>query len=139
MWKRALLIVFMAAFAIVPAFGKTYKTNYPNSCGDLWNAVKDTLTDKDNYAQLKIFDAEMKADYQPRHSVHVDVSGTLLQRINHVRLVPQGNGCRMEVVSNYSGWGQNDQGDFRKRVESALAKRKNGPGAQPAAPGSSRP
>lgn len=139
MWKRAALAVFLAALAIVPAFGKTYKTTCPNGCDQLWNAAKDTLSNKDNYARVKIFDARMKADYQPRHSVHVDVSGTLLQRINHLKMVPQGSRCRIEVVSNYSGWGHNDQGDFRKRVEAALARRKAGAAASPGNPAGARP
>jgi hypothetical protein len=28
----------------------------------------------------------------------------------------------MQVVSNYSGWEHNDQGDFKKRVDDALVK-----------------
>ena len=76
----------------------------------------------------------MKADYQPKHSVHVDISGTLLQRMNHVRLAPKGTGCEMQVVSNYSGWGHEDQGDFKKRVDEALAKPKTETPAQPAKP-----
>ncbi len=42
--------------------------------------------------------------------------------MNHVRLVPKANGCEMQVVSNYSGWGHDDKSDFRKRVDDALMK-----------------
>jgi hypothetical protein len=69
-------------------------------------------------------DTQMTASYQPKHSVHVDVSGVLLQRMNHVTLITKGEGCEMDVVSNFSGWGHEDQGDFKKRVDDALTKPK---------------
>jgi hypothetical protein len=62
----------------------------------------------------------MNADYNVKHSAHVNISGTLLQRKNHVKLAPQGTGCEMQVISNYSGWEHNDQGDFKQRVDDAL-------------------
>jgi hypothetical protein len=40
----------------------------------------------------------------------------------------------MSVVSMYSGLSHNDQGDFKKRVDEALAKLKNAPPSQPAKP-----
>jgi hypothetical protein len=69
-------------------------------------------------------DASMTAAYSPRHSVHFDVTGVILQRTNHVTLVSVGPGCEMQVVSNYSGWGHEDQGDFKNRVEESIAKPK---------------
>jgi beta-mannanase len=79
-------------------------------------------------------DAKTTAEYQPKHSVHVDITGTVLQRMNHVTLVPKGTGCEMEVVSNWSGWGHEDQGDFKKRVDETLVKAKApGEPAKPAA------
>jgi hypothetical protein len=94
--------------------------------------VKATLADQDHYAKVIINDEKMKADYQPKHTVHVDISGTLLQRMNHVTLKPKGDGCEMDVVSNYSGWGHDDQSDFKKRVDEAVAK--GAPAAEPAKP-----
>jgi hypothetical protein len=134
---RSLVVTLLTLILAFPAFGKTYKTTYPNTCSDLWPAVKDTLGNKDEYAQVKIFDADMRADYQPKHSVHVDITGTLMQRMNHVALVPKGTNCEMQVVSNWSGWGHEDQGDFKKRVDATLAKPKAANTAQPTKPAGS--
>jgi hypothetical protein len=106
------------------ALAKTYKYTYPIACGDLWGAVKDTLSNQANYANVKIDEPKMTAAYSPKHSVHFDVSGVLLQRTNHVTLILKGAGCEMQVVSNYSGWGHEDQGDFKKRVDESLTKPK---------------
>jgi len=65
--------------------------------------------------------------------VHVDISGTLLQRMNHVTLKPKGDGCEMDVVSNYSGWGHDDQSDFKKRVDEAVQRVLRLPSCEPAA------
>jgi hypothetical protein len=40
----------------------------------------------------------------------------------------------MDVVSNYSGWEHNDQGDFKKRVDESLAKPKAAKPPEPAKP-----
>ncbi len=125
MMKSAVLTLISLAIA-VPAFAKTYKTTYPDDCTQLWSAVKDTLSNPDNYNVTGTDDAKMHADYDPKHAAHVNVSGTLLQRKNHVTLVPKGDGCEMQVVSNYSGWEHNDQGDFKTRVDQSLAKLKAG-------------
>jgi hypothetical protein len=113
---------------------KTYKYSYPNACSEIWPAVKATLNNADQYAQVKPDDAKMTADYQPKHEVHFDISGTVLQRMNHVTLVTaaKGGGCEMQVVSNWSGWGHEDQGDFKKRVDEAMVKLKATPAAEPA-------
>ena len=134
--KRILLILCITILAVAPAAAKTYKTTYPTACSDLWPAVKATLADADHYAKVTIDEPKMTAEYQPKHSVHVDVSGTLLQRMNHVTLVPKGTGCEMQVVSNYSGWGHDDKSDFKKRVDDALIKIKAVPAeaAKPSAP-----
>ncbi|MGB7266193.1 MAG: hypothetical protein WBC92_11825 [Terracidiphilus sp.] len=121
------------AFAL-PTLGETYKNTYPDSCDVLWGAVKTALSVKDNYNVKKTDDAHMNADYAPKHQVHFDVSGVLLQRENHVRLAPKGPGCEMQVVSNYSGWGHDDQSDFKKRVDQALAKQKGAKTSTPDQP-----
>lgn len=121
--KTKLVVAALMMFAVLPsASGKTYKYTYPTPCSQLWGAVKDTLGNAANYAEVKSDDAKMTAAYSPKHSVHFDVSGVLLQRTNHVTLVPKGTGCEMQVVSNYSGWGHEDQGDFKKRVDESLTK-----------------
>ena len=118
----------------LPALAKTYKYSYTIPCSPLWDAVKDTLGNQDNYAGVKSDDAHLTADYAPKHSVHFVVSGVILQRMNHVTLVSQAEGCEMQVVSNYSGWGHEDQGDFKKRMDDALAKPKSATPAEPAKP-----
>jgi hypothetical protein len=126
----ALIVLTLA----VPAFAKHYKSAYPVACSELWPAVKDTLSNSENYDVTGSDDAQMKADYDAKHAAHVNVSGALLQRKNHVALIPQGTGCQMDVVSNYSGWEHNDQGDFKKRVDESLAKLKGAKPPEPAKP-----
>lgn len=132
MLQRIFILTIVVGAGIGSAFGETYKTPFSVACGEVWPAVKATLADQEHYAKVIINDGTMNADYQPKHTVHVDISGTLLQRMNHVKLVPKDAGCEMQVVSNYSGWGHNDEGDFRKRVADNMTKAKT-PGAQPAA------
>lgn len=135
MVQRTVLIPFLAGLVLLPmgfsaaAFGETYKTPFAVSCDQIWPAVKAVLADKDHYAKVVVNDGKMKADFQPKHTAHVDISGTLLQRMNHVTLIPNNGVCEMDMVSNYSGWGHNDEGDFRKRVADNLAKGKGEPGA----------
>jgi len=126
---RSVIVALISFIVAVPAFGKTYKSTYPDPCSEVWSAVKDTLSNPDNYNVTASDDAKMTADYDPKHAAHVNVSGALLQRKNHVTLVSQGTGCQMQVVSNYSGWEHNDQRDFKTRVDQSLAKLK---GASPA-------
>ena len=135
--KRFLLAILISLIVAVPAFGKTYKNTYSESCSDLWPAVKDTLSHPDNYDVTGTDDAKMHADYDVKHSAHVNVSGALLQRKNHVTLVSKGTGCEMQVVSNYSGWEHNDQGDFKTRVDESLAKMKAPNTSAPAKPADS--
>jgi hypothetical protein len=134
MKKRTLTVLVLLALGLASrAMGKTYKYSYPNACSEMWLAVKATLGDDKSYAQVKVDDTKMTADYQPKHEVHFDVSGVVLQRMNHVTLLtPKGGGCEMEVVSNWSGWGHEDQGDFKKRVDESLAVIKAAPAGEPA-------
>ena len=135
MMRTKLVIMALMSLAVaLPAFAKTYKNAYPVSCGQVWDAVKSTLANPENYKVEKSDDTQMTASYQPKHSVHVDVSGVLLQRMNHVTLVSKGAGCEMDVVSNYSGWGHQDQGDFKKRVDEFLIKPKTATPAEAAKP-----
>jgi len=142
---RRVFILTVVVCGTFPALGETYKTPYSVACGDIWPEVKATLADQDHYAKVIINDEKMKADYQPKHTVHVDISGTLLQRMNHVKLVPKDAGCELDVVSNWSGWEHDDQADFRKRIEDNLTKAGNreqgtgNRGAAPTAAGSTRP
>lgn len=122
-----------AAVAVV--LGKTYKTAYPVSCGELWNVVKDTLSNaENNYEVVAKDDTQMHADYDVKHAAHVTITGAILQRQNHVALVPKNNACEMQVVSNFSGWKHSDRGDFKRRLNESLVKLKNAPPAKAAEP-----
>jgi len=123
---RLTVLSLLAIALAMPALGESYKNTYPDSCNVLWGAVKAALNMQENYNVKNIDYAHMSADYQPKHQVHFDITGTLTQRDNHVYLTPKADGCEMHVVSNYSGWGHNDEGDFKKRVDDTLAKIKEG-------------
>jgi hypothetical protein len=128
------VVAFVSLAVAVPAFGKTYKNTYPVACSQVWTAVKDTLSNPENYTVVQSNDTQMTASYNVKHSAHVNVSGALLQRTNKVTLVSKGTGCEMQVVSNYSGWEHNDKGDFKTRVDESLAKPKAATASQPAKP-----
>jgi hypothetical protein len=134
MKTRLAVVALMSLAVALPAFGRTYKSTYPVPCGEVWSAVKDTLSNPENYKEAESDDTQMTAAYRVKHTVHVTVTGSVLQRTNHVTLVSKGAGCEMQVVSNYSGFEHNDRDDFRKRVEESLAKQKSGTPSQPAKP-----
>ena len=119
---------------VLPAFGKTSKNTYPAPCSELWGAVKDVLSNAENYNVEESNDTLMTAAYKVKHNVHVTVTGAVLQRTNHVALVSKGTECEMQVKSNYSGFEHDDSGDFRKRVEESFAKLKGSKPAEPAKP-----
>jgi len=136
--KMRLVVVTMLALALVlPAFGagnKTYKTTYPVPCSELWGAVKVALGNPDNYKDVQSDEDKMTADYNVKHSIHWSVIGAVNQGKNHVSLVSIGTTCEMSVVSMYSGLSHNDQGDFKKRVDQALAMLPAPKPAEPAKP-----
>lgn len=119
---RILFVLLMLLALAVTALAWTYKSTYPVPCSDVWRAVKDTLGNAESYEVLSSDDTKMTAAYHVKHQVHANISGAILQRTNKVTLVPKGKGCEMQVVSNYSGWEHDDKGDFKKRVDDALAK-----------------
>jgi len=137
MKARLTVLGFMLLALALPMFGETYKDSYPIPCTDLWSAVKDTLSNPDNYSVKGSDDAKMTASYNVKHAAHVTITGALLQRTNKVTLVPKGTGCEMQVVSNYSGFEHNDRGDFKKRVDDYLAKPKTENPSEPAKPADS--
>ncbi len=134
MLKKIAMIALVSLFLALPAFAMTYKTSYSIPCNQVWPAVKDTLSVPDNYTVVSTDDAQMTSSYDVKHSAHVNISGTVLQRTNKVTLVTKGTGCEMQVVSNYSGWEHNDKGDFKKRVDESLAKMNAAKPAEPAKP-----
>jgi hypothetical protein len=134
MRMKLLVVALMSLFIAIPMFGETYKNTYPVPCSDVWGAVKDTLSKPENYNVVGSDDAKMTASYQVKHTAHVTITGAVLQRTNHVTLVPKGTGCEMQVVSNYSGFEHNDRGDFKKRVDESLTKPKPEKPAEDARP-----
>lgn len=135
MMKTRLLFVALILLALaLSAFGKTYKSTYPCPCSEVWVAVKDTLSNPENYSVVESDDTKMTASYNVKHAAHVTVTGVFLQRTNHVTLVSNGAVCEMQVVSNFSGWEHTDRGDFKKRVDESLAKLKAATPSQPAQP-----
>ncbi len=134
MRSKLVMTALLSLAVALPAFAKTYKNTYPVACSQVWDAVKSALANPENYKVEKSDDTQMTASYQPKHSVHVDVSGVLLQRMNRVTLISKGAGCEMDVVSNFSGWGHQDQGDFKKRVDEFLVNPKAATPAEAAKP-----
>jgi len=124
--KMKLTVVVVTLLALAPlAFGagdKTYKNTYPVPCSELWRAVKTALSNPDNYKDVQSDEDKMTAEYNVKHSIHWSVTGAINQGKNHVALAPTGTSCEMSVVSMFSGFSHNDQGDFKKRVDAALAK-----------------
>ena len=136
MTKTKLVLAALLLFALaLPAFAvgdKTYKTTFPVPCNQLWDAVKLALSNPENYKDVVSDEDKMTAEYNVKHSIHWSVTGAINQGKNHVSLVPLGTSCEMSVVSMFSGFSHNDQGDFKKRVDAALAKLKDAPASQPA-------
>jgi hypothetical protein len=134
MKTRVVVVALISLVLALPMFGKTYKSTYPVPCSEVWGAVKDTLSNPENYVVKESDDTKMTAAYSVKHSVHVNVTGAVLQRTNHVTLVSKGKGCEMQVGSNFSGWEHDDKGDFKKRVDEFLAKPKASMPPEPAKP-----
>ena len=123
MLRFAVAALLLSTFAL-PALAKAHKVTYPNACGEVWAAVKDTLGNAENYTIKMTDESKMTVSYSVKHAAHVTITGALRQRPNTVALSSQGTGCAMEVQSNYSGFEHNDAGDFTKRVNESLARRK---------------
>ena len=138
MTKTRLGLVALLSLALtLPAFAvgkKAYKNTFPVPCSELWSAVKVALANPDNYKDVQSDDEKMAANYNVKHSIHWSVTGAINQGKNEVTLSPIGATCEMSVMSMYSGLSHNDQGDFKKRVEEALAKQKETPASQPDKP-----
>ena len=123
--KRFAVVVLMLLIVAGSSFAKTHKEMYSMSCGALWPAVKDTLRNSGKYGILAIDNSELTASFV--------IGGTLSgKRINSVVLNAKGDSsCEMQVQTAFSGIVNNDEGDFKKRVDESLAKQQP---SQPAAP-----
>jgi hypothetical protein len=117
----ALLFVVVFVFA-TPSFARTHRDMYTMQCNALWPAVKDTLRNSGKYGILAIDNEEMTASFQ--------IGGTLTaKRTNTVVLNNKDNGCEMQIQTAFSGITNNDEGDFKKRVDASLEKLKSAPPA----------
>ncbi|MGB6387849.1 MAG: hypothetical protein WBD25_01755 [Terriglobales bacterium] len=95
---------------------------YSVSCATLWSAVKDTLRNSGKYGILGTDNTEMTATY----SMGMGSAGQ--KRQNSVVLNVKGDAsCEMVVQSGYSGIGNDDAGDFKKRVDKSLAQQQSQP------------
>ena len=124
--KRIVVWILLVSFLSVPAFASTHKDTYNIPCGELWRAVKDTLKNSGKYGIIGIDNEEMTASY--------NMGGNLMaKRTNSAMLNSKDNGasCELQVQTAYSGLGNNDAGDFKKRVDDSLAKLKNAPPENP--------
>ncbi len=122
MFKPRFLVVTLFLLLVLPALGKSHESTYSNPCSELWPAVKEVISNPENYKMVSTDDAKWTAFYDVKHKVHLSVSGAVAQQTNQVTLVEHGTGCQMQVVSSFSGLTHDDQGDFKKRVDEALAK-----------------
>ncbi|MGA8538843.1 MAG: hypothetical protein WB566_05055 [Terriglobales bacterium] len=123
--KRFAVVGLLLLIVAGPALAKTHKENYSVSCSVLWPAVKDTLRNSGKYGILGIDNSEMTASFV--------IGGSLGgKRINSVVLNGKGDACEMQVQTAFSGLAHNDEGDFKKRVDAALAQQQQSP--QPAPP-----
>ncbi len=119
--KRFLLVILFLSFAL-PGFASTHKELYNVPCNELWRALKDTLKNSGKYGIIGIDNAEMTASY--------NIGGNLTgKRVNSAILnsIDNGNSCELQIQTAYSGLGNNDAGDLKKRVDQSLAKLKGEP------------
>jgi len=128
--RRSVVAVLLLLIVAGPSFAKTHTDMYPIPCTTLWAAVKDTLRNSGKYGITSLENSEMTASY----SMGMGSAGQ--KRINSVALNSKGDSCEMVVQSGFGGWGTNDAGDFKKRVDASLAKLKAAP---PDAPPAAKP
>jgi len=124
--KRFLLLVLLLTLA-VPAFASTHRDNFNVSCDELWRAVKDTLKNSGKYGIISIDNAEMTASY--------NMGGNLMaKRTNSAVLNKKDNGasCELQIQTAYSGLGNDDAGDMKRRVTESLVRLKDQPLPGPA-------
>lgn len=86
MIKTSLVVLALLSLAR-PSFGKIYTNNYLVPCSEVWGGVKDALSNPENYVIVESDDAKMTAAYNVKHSIHVSVTGAIMQRTNKVALV----------------------------------------------------
>jgi hypothetical protein len=127
--KKPILLVILLLSVALPVFASTHKDTYSVSCSVLWAALKDTLRNSGKYGIIAIDNTEMTASY--------NIGGNLTgKRVNSAVLNNKENGtnCELQVQTAYSGLGNNDAGDLKKRLDDSLAKLKAAPPENTEAP-----
>ena len=126
--KRLAVAALMALIVAGPSFAKTHKEMFTVPCTTLWPAVKDTLRNSGKYGIISVDNEDLTASF--------NIGGTLTgKRVNSVVLNTKPEGCEMQVQTAFSGLVNNDEGDFKKRVDASLEKLKTAsPAAVAAAP-----
>jgi hypothetical protein len=125
--KRFAVAALMVLIVAAPSFAKTHSEMYSIPCTSLWPAVKDTLRNSGKYGIISIDNEDLTASF--------NIGGTLTgKRTNSVMLNTKPAGCEMQVQTAFSGIGNNDEGDFKKRVDASLAKLQAAPPAEAAKP-----
>jgi hypothetical protein len=127
--KRLGTTLFVLLMIAEPSFAKVHKDMYSVSCSTLWTAVKDTLRNSGKYGILGMENTEMTATYT------MGLGSAGQKRQNSVVLNVKGDAsCEMVVQSGYSGFTNDDAGDFKKRVDASLAKQQSSQPTPPAKP-----
>jgi hypothetical protein len=122
--KRFVVAALSVLIVAPPSFAKTHQEMYSVPCTTLWPAVKDTLRNSGKYGIMSLENTEMAASYS------MGMGSVGQKRINSVSLNSKGESCEMVIQSGFGGWGTNDAGDFKKRVDASLEKLKTtSPGA----------
>lgn len=111
---RKALVLALLFLAALPAFAKLHKDSYPVPCSTLWEVVQDTIKNSGNYTLVVADASQMTASYT--------INGAIRSRQNSVHLEAQGTGCEMQVQTSYSGLAHDDAGDFKNRIDQAVAK-----------------
>jgi hypothetical protein len=120
--KRFAVAALMVLIVAAPSFAKTHKETYSVPCTTLWPAVKDTLRNSGKYGIISIDNEDSTASF--------NIGGTLTgKRVNSVVLNTKPEGCEMQVQTAFSGLVNNDEADFKKRVDASLEKLKSAPPA----------
>jgi hypothetical protein len=122
---KRLAITLFAVLLAVPSFAKVHRDMYSVSCTTLWAAVKDTLRNSGKYGIIGIDNNEMTATYT------MGIGSAGQKRQNSAVLNVKGDAsCEMVVQSGFSGLGNDDAGDFKKRVDKSLAALQSAPSSE---------
>jgi PEGA domain len=110
--RKVLLVALL--FAAPNAFAKTHHYQFKSPCSRVWVAVRQVLMTSGKYGILFLNDKDMMASY--------NIGGFMGgKRTNSAQLVPDGENCRMQVQTAFTGLAHDDAGDFHSRVKKQLA------------------